>query len=93
MVERKSGRVLNVASGAGFLPGPYIATYYASKTYVVNFTEAIAYELRSTGVTAAVLCPGPSATEFAAVAGAETSAPFRPDSLMPPRSPDPDTRR
>lgn len=77
MVARNSGRVLNVASGAGFLPGPYMATYYASKAFVVNFTEAIAYELRGSGVTATVLCPGPVATEFAGVAGAESSALFQ----------------
>ncbi|TCO65953.1 SDR family NAD(P)-dependent oxidoreductase [Actinocrispum wychmicini] len=76
MVARESGRILNVASSAGFLPGPYMATYYASKSFVVNFTEAIAYELRGSGVTATVLCPGPSATEFATVAGAQRSPLF-----------------
>jgi uncharacterized protein len=76
MIARRSGRILNVGSLAGFLPGPFMATYYASKAYVINFTEALAYELRGTGVTATVLCPGAMATEFAHVAGVENSALF-----------------
>jgi short-subunit dehydrogenase len=77
MIARRSGRILNVGSGAGFLPGPFMATYYASKAYVVSFTEALADELRGTGVTATVLCPGPTATEFAHVAGAGNAAMFK----------------
>ena len=73
MVARGSG-ILNIASGAGFVPGPYMATYYASKAFVVRFTEALAYELRGTGVTATASCPPATATEFAAIAGAESSA-------------------
>jgi short-subunit dehydrogenase len=76
MVARRSGRILNVSSLAGFLPGPFMATYYASKAYVLNFTEALAHELRGTGVTATVLCPGATVTEFAHVAGIENSALF-----------------
>lgn len=76
MVARRSGRILNVGSLAGFLPGPFMATYYASKAYVLNFTEALAYELRGTGVTATALCPGSTATEFAHVAGIENAALF-----------------
>ncbi|MGH3830868.1 MAG: SDR family NAD(P)-dependent oxidoreductase [Pseudonocardiaceae bacterium] len=76
MIARRSGRILNVGSLAGFLPGPFMATYYASKAYVLNFTEALAYELRGTGVTATVLCPGSTATEFAQVAGIENTALF-----------------
>lgn len=76
MVARRSGRILNVGSVAGFLPGPFMATYYASKAYVINFTEALAYELRGTGVTATVLCPGATATEFAQVAGVQNAALF-----------------
>jgi short-subunit dehydrogenase len=76
MIERKSGRILNVGSTAGFVPGPFMAGYYASKAYVNSFTEALAYELRGTGVTATVACPGPTATEFAAVAGIEKSKLF-----------------
>jgi short-subunit dehydrogenase len=76
MVARRSGRILNVSSVAGFVPGPFMATYYASKAYVLNFTEALAHELRGTGVTATVLCPGTTATEFAHVAGVENAAMF-----------------
>ena len=77
MVARKSGRVLNIGSTAGFVPGPFMATYYASKGFVISFTEAIAHELRGTGVTATVCCPGATATEFAAVAGNDKSALFK----------------
>ncbi len=77
MVARKSGRVLNIGSTAGFVPGPFMATYYASKAFVISFTEALAYELRGTGVTATVCCPGATATEFAAVAGNDKSALFK----------------
>jgi short-subunit dehydrogenase len=77
MVARKRGRVLNVGSTAGFVPGPFMATYYASKAFVNSFTEALAHELRGTGVTATVLCPGATATEFAAVAGNDKSKLFK----------------
>ncbi len=68
MVARRSGRILNVASTAAFQPGPLMAVYYATKAYVLSFSEAIADELRDTGVTVTALCPGPTATGFAAVA-------------------------
>jgi short-subunit dehydrogenase len=68
MVARGRGRVLNVGSTAGFQAGPYMATYYATKAFVNTFTEALWYELRGTGVTATVSCPGPTATEFFATA-------------------------
>jgi hypothetical protein len=77
MVARHRGRILNVGSTAGFVPGPFMATYYASKAYVLNFTEALAHELRGTGVTATVLCPGPTATEFAQVAGNKETVLFK----------------
>ena len=77
MVARRRGRILNIGSTAGFQPGPFMATYYASKAFVNHFTEAIAYELRGTGVTATVSCPGATATEFAAVAGNDKSRLFR----------------
>ena len=77
MVARKSGRILNVGSTAGFVPGPFMADYYATKAYVISFTEAIAFELKGTGVTATVLCPGATATEFAAVAGNDKSPLFK----------------
>jgi short-subunit dehydrogenase len=77
MIARKSGRVLNVGSTAGFLPGPFMAVYYASKAFVNSFTEALAVELEGTGVTATVSCPGATATEFAHVAGSDKSALFK----------------
>ena len=64
MLERKRGRILNVASTAAFQPGPLMAVYYASKAYVLSFSEAVAEELRGTGVTVSALCPGPTATGF-----------------------------
>ena len=68
MVARKRGRILNVASTAAFQPGPLMAVYYASKAYVLSFSEAIADELRDSGVTVTALCPGPTDTGFADVA-------------------------
>lgn len=64
MRARRRGRMLNVASTAAFLPGPFMAVYYASKAYVLSFSEAIAEELRGSGVTMTVLCPGATATGF-----------------------------
>jgi uncharacterized protein len=64
MIGRGSGRILNVASTAAFQPGPLMAAYYATKAYVLHFSEAIANELQGTGVTVTCLCPGPTATEF-----------------------------
>lgn len=68
MVQRRSGGILNVASTAAFQPGPLMSVYYATKAYVLSFTEAIAEELRDSGVTVTALCPGPTATEFAEIA-------------------------
>lgn len=73
MVARHSGRVLNVASAAAFQPGPLMATYYASKAYVLHLSEALNEELEGTGVSVTALCPGPVRTEFQQVAGMETS--------------------
>ena len=69
MVARGSGRVLNVASIAAFQPGPLMSVYYGSKAYVLNFTEAIAVELKGTGVKVSVVCPGPVDTPFLELAG------------------------
>jgi uncharacterized protein len=71
MVARRRGRILLVASTAGFLPGPGMAVYFATKAYVLSFGEAIAQELRGTGVKVTTLCPGGTATNFFAVAGSE----------------------
>lgn len=64
MLSRKSGRILNVASTAAFQPGPLMAVYYATKSFVLSFSEAIANELKGTGVTVTALCPGPTESEF-----------------------------
>ena len=71
MIERGSGGILNVGSTAAFQPGPYMAVYYASKAFVLFFTEALAEELVGTGVRVTCLAPGPTATGFAATANAE----------------------
>jgi uncharacterized protein len=68
MVARGRGRIVNVASNAAFQPIPYMAVYAATKAYVVSFTEALATELRGTGVQVQALCPGITATEFLDVA-------------------------
>ena len=73
MVARGHGRIMLVASVAGFQPGPQMAGYFASKAYVLSLGEALACELRGTGVTVTTLCPGATATNFFAVAGAEKS--------------------
>lgn len=64
MTERGSGRVLNIASLAAFFPGPLMSVYYASKAFVLSFTEALSVELRGSGVSVTALCPGPTRTRF-----------------------------
>jgi short-subunit dehydrogenase len=64
MIAARAGRIMNVASTAAFQPGPLMALYYATKAFVLSFSEAIANELEATGVTVTALCPGPTATEF-----------------------------
>lgn len=64
MIERKYGRILNIASTAAFQPGPLMAMYYATKAYVMNFSIALSNETRNTGVTVTCLCPGPTKTGF-----------------------------
>jgi short-subunit dehydrogenase len=76
MIKRRSGRILNVASTAAFQPGPLMAVYYATKAYVLSFSEALAEELRNAGVTVTALCPGPTRTEFAEEAQVGTSRLF-----------------
>lgn len=69
MLARQGGGILNIASTAAFMPGPYMAVYYASKAFVLSFSEGLAAELERTGVTVTVLCPGPVVTGFQARAG------------------------
>ena len=75
MIERGSGKILNVASTAAFQPGPGMAVYFATKAFVLSFSEALHEEVKGQGVTISALCPGPTATEFGEVAGFGPSNP------------------
>ena len=77
MVAQGGGQILNVASIAGFMPGPGAAVYYASKAYVLSFSDALNYELKGHNVQVTTLCPGPTDTGFATAANAVGSAAFR----------------
>ena len=77
MLERGAGRILNIGSTAGFQSGPGMATYFATKAFVNHWTEALAHELKGSGVTATVSCPGATESEFGAVSGNEASLLFR----------------
>lgn len=77
MVERGWGKIMNVSSTAAFQPGPLMSIYYASKAFVLSFSEAIANELKPHGVTVTCLCPGPTETEFGVRAGMQKSKLFR----------------
>ncbi|HEX3623829.1 MAG TPA: SDR family oxidoreductase [Verrucomicrobiae bacterium] len=68
MIRKKGGGILNVGSVAGFVPGPNMAIYYATKAFVQSFSEALAEEMAGTGVTVSVLCPGPTESNFSVVA-------------------------
>jgi len=82
MVSQHRGRILNVASTAGFAPGPLMAVYYATKAYVISFSEAIGNELQGTGISVTALCPGPTRTGFAQVAGMGHSNLFKSPTVM-----------
>jgi short-subunit dehydrogenase len=77
MCERRSGRILNVASTAGFQPGPFMATYYATKAFVLSFSEALSHELKGSGVTVTCHCPGPTHTEFGIRSGTDKTRLFK----------------
>jgi hypothetical protein len=77
MRKRGSGRILNVASMAGFMPGPYMSVYYATKAFMLSHSVALAEELRGTGVTVTALCPGPTRTDFQRRAGIDESRLFQ----------------
>jgi short-subunit dehydrogenase len=76
LIAQGRGRILNIGSTAGFQPGPYMATYYASKAFVNSFSEALSYELRGTGVSVTLSCPGPTSTEFGAISGVDKTRLF-----------------
>lgn len=86
MVSRRRGRILNLASTAAFQPGPLMAVYYATKAYVLSFSNAIANELRGSGVTVTALCPGPTKTGFAERASLQDSKLFRRGNVMDART-------
>src|ERR1041385_3193307 len=75
MLARKHGRILNVASTAAFQPGPFANIYFATKAFVLSFSQALAEELRGTGVTVTALCPGSTRTEFFDRAGMKNARP------------------
>lgn len=77
MLDRRAGRIMNVASTAAFQPGPLMAVYYASKAYVLSFSEALANELSGTGVTVTCFCPGATDTNFQKRANLEDSRLFK----------------
>lgn len=85
MVARKNGKILNVASVAGFEPGPNYATYAATKAFVLSYSESIASELADSEVTITALCPGPTDTDFFQKAGMEQSRAFQQANLMAPQ--------
>jgi hypothetical protein len=68
MIQRQHGGILNVGSVAGFIPGPHMAVYYATKAFVMSFSEALHEELHSAGITVTDLCPGPTETNFSQIA-------------------------
>jgi len=82
MLARRNGKILNVASTAGYVPGPFMAVYYASKAFVLSFSEAIAEETQGSGVTVTALVPGPTETNFAATAGNQDTPLFRAGAVM-----------
>lgn len=86
MLARRSGRIMNVASMAAFQAGPLMSTYYASKAYVLHFSEAIANECAGRGVVVSALCPGPVQTEFQARAGISGSRLFKGKATMDART-------
>jgi len=77
MIERKRGGILNVASTAAFQPGPRMGVYFATKAYLLSFSEALSEEVSGTGVVVSALCPGPTATNFGEAAGSRHSPSFR----------------
>jgi short-subunit dehydrogenase len=83
-VSRKRGKILNLASTAAFQAGPHMAAYFASKAYVLSFSEALHQELSPKGVTVTALCPGPTDTGFSKHAEATTTKLFQQSSVMKP---------
>ena len=85
MIDRGRGRILNVASTAAFVPGPWMSVYYATKAFLLSFSEAIDYELKPAGITVTTLCPGPTESEFKVRAGSQRSRLFEAFVMDAPR--------
>lgn len=85
MIARRSGRILNVASMAAFVPGPWMSVYYATKAFLLSWSQAIDYELKATGITVTTLCPGPTESEFNVRAGSQRSRLFETFVMDAPR--------
>ena len=85
MMKRRSGRILNVASTAAFVPGPWMSVYYASKAFLLSFSAAIDYELKPHAISVTTLCPGPTESEFKARAGSQRSRLFEAFVMDAPR--------
>jgi len=85
MIKAKYGRILNVASTAAFQPGPTMSVYFASKAYVLSFSEAIAHEVKDSGITVTALCPGATKTEFKEVADLGKSRLFKGNNIASAR--------
>jgi uncharacterized protein len=86
MLKRNEGRICNIASTAGFRPGPLMAVYFATKAYVLSFSEAIAEEVRGTGVSITTFCPGATKTNFNKTAGLDDSQYLRIKKATSPRA-------
>jgi short-subunit dehydrogenase len=85
MIQRGHGRILNTASVAGFMPGPLLAVYHASKAFVLSWSEALATEVEGTGVTVTALCPGPTDTDFFSKADMVETRAVQKAHVMPPQ--------
>jgi short-subunit dehydrogenase len=85
MIARRQGRILNVASMAAFVPGPWMSVYYATKAFLLSFSQAVDHELKSNGVTMTALCPGPTESEFKVRAGSQRSRLFESFVMDAPR--------
>lgn len=85
MMQRNRGRILNTASVAGFMPGPMMATYYATKAFVLSWSEALAVELEETNVSVTALCPGVTDTDFFPKGGAENIKGRQSSNVMAPQ--------
>jgi short-subunit dehydrogenase len=85
MIARRRGRILNVASTAAFVPGPWMSVYYATKAFLLSWSQAIDYELKASGITVTTLCPGPTESEFKVRAGSQRSRLFEAFVMDAPR--------